>query len=83
MEISMQYELSEKLKKASEKSGLSRGTIINLAFYEGLRSLSLGYIPDIKEKTKGKIEKIGEKDEMLNSLLIEPTCCKIQGGGNG
>ena len=30
-----------------------------------------------------KIEKIGEKDEMLNSLLIEPTCCKIQGGGNG
>ena len=32
---------------------------------------------------QGKIEKIGEKDEMLNSLLIEPTCCKIQGGGNG
>ena len=32
---------------------------------------------------QGKIEKIGKKDEMLNSLLIEPTCCKIQGGGNG
>ena len=32
---------------------------------------------------QGKIEKIGEKDEMLNSLLIGPTCCKIQGGGNG
>ena len=32
---------------------------------------------------QGKIEKIGEKDEMLNSLLIEAICCKIQGGGNG
>ena len=55
MEISMQYELSEKLKKASEKSGLSRGTIINLAFYEGLRSLSLGYIPEmcIRDRYKG------------------------------
>lgn len=66
MEISMQYELAEKLKKASEKSGLSRGTIINLAFYEGLRSLSLGYVPDIKEKTQEKTqEKTKEKIEKI------------------
>ena len=32
---------------------------------------------------QGKIEKIGKKEDILNSLLIEPTCCKIQGGGNG
>ena len=81
MEISMQYELSEKLKKASEKSGLSRGTIINLAFYEGLRSLSLGYIPDIKEKTKGKIEKIEvpvtkRMDELLKEYAFLINCPK-------
>lgn len=32
---------------------------------------------------QGKIEKKGTKDEMLNSLQIESTCCKIQGGING
>ena len=32
---------------------------------------------------QGKVEKIGKKAEMLNSLLRDATCCKIQGGGNG
>ena len=32
---------------------------------------------------QGKVEKVGNKDEMMKSLLVESICCKIQGGENG
>ena len=56
-----------------------KGSIIIISHQERILNIA----DEIILMKQGKIEKIGKKEDILNSLLIEPTCCKIQGGGNG
>ena len=56
-----------------------KGTTLIISHQERILNIA----DEVILMNSGKIDKIGKKEDLLNDILIEHQCCKIDGGLNG